>query len=460
MVFSSIALSQTRVIISNAESLMQAVERQTHLNPPRARGKRIAVALAGLFVCLWAMWFAGRDGLSRVLANYAVLAHQPQAASESIRLNSAEPETHLAQATLFEEQDERKAAARELELALACRPQDYVVWLQLAQMRDDLDDAQGALLAAREAVRLAPFYGQPRWELGNLLFRMRQRDEGLKEMRRAAGSDATLLPKLIDLSWGAYAGDAKAVENLINPQTDSERLELSSYLIKRGEASEAVKLFRSMGLLTEEQRRTLLTSFLNARRFPEAFEVWSSKNRANERPVKERLGALIDGGFEGEIALDDPGFGWQTTPGLSSIHLSQNPSRTHGGSYSLEVDFNGDLPPSTRVISQLVLIEPGASYRLNFSAATNELKSGGQPLITISDATEATAPLLGQTKPFPVGSSGWQDYSIEFTIPKTASAILIGLQRQTCTTSPCPIFGSLWLDDFSLQKLPHDMEKK
>jgi hypothetical protein len=49
-------------------------------------------------------------------------------------------------------------------------------------------------------------------------------------------------------------------------------------------------------------------------------------------------------------------------------------------------------------------------------------------------------------------TDGWLDYTTDFDVPAGSSAIEIRLQRQSCTTNPCPIFGVLWLDKFSLQK--------
>jgi hypothetical protein len=61
--------------------------------------------------------------------------------------------------------------------------------------------------------------------------------------------------------------------------------------------------------------------------------------------------------------------------------------------------------------------------------------------------------MLGQSEPFPKVTDGWREYTIDFESEQAASAAQIALQRQACNSSPCPIFGRLWLDKFSLQKL-------
>jgi hypothetical protein len=61
--------------------------------------------------------------------------------------------------------------------------------------------------------------------------------------------------------------------------------------------------------------------------------------------------------------------------------------------------------------------------------------------------------ILGQTNAFPKAVNNWQYYSIDCNSKATTRAILISLQRERCSESPCPIFGRLWLDNFSLNKL-------
>jgi len=61
--------------------------------------------------------------------------------------------------------------------------------------------------------------------------------------------------------------------------------------------------------------------------------------------------------------------------------------------------------------------------------------------------------VLAESKTLPQGTAAWQGYEAEFaTTPKT-EAVLVSLRRQNCDANPCPMFGRVWLDDFSLRKL-------
>jgi hypothetical protein len=118
----------------------------------------------------------------------------------------------------------------------------------------------------------------------------------------------------------------------------------------------------------------------------------------------------------------------------------------------LRFEFKGEIKPGTSLISQLVLVAPGTRYRLNFAARTQELVSGGLPVIAVFEAG-AKDKSLAQTKPLPQGTNGWQNFTLEFAAPSGAQAINIALQREGCKSRTCPMFGRLWLDNFSLEKL-------
>src|SRR6185503_14686106 len=116
------------------------------------------------------------------------------------------------------------------------------------------------------------------------------------------------------------------------------------------------------------------------------------------------------------------------------------------GRSSLKVEFAGGSDPLSPLLSELVLVEPGAHYQLRFAARSEGIVSGSLPLIVLIDADADKR--LGQSDQFPT-TGPWREYTIDFASSQAASAILITLQRQPCGSSTCPIFGRLWLDAFS-----------
>ncbi len=244
----------------------------------------------------------------------------------------------------------------------------------------------------------------------------------------------------------------------------SARLALARFFAAHGRTEESLKLFGAAGAVSGKDRRALLSTLLAKKEFTEAYQVWSggrdsSGSRSDEiehtpRRSSDAPAGLIDGSFEREIRLDDPGFGWQLTRNLQAVRVSLDGTEPRAGARSLRVDFSGASHPTKYFLSQLVLVEAGARYRLSFAARTRDVMTGGAPLVIVMDASSADAPrLLAQSPLLPQGTSGWQNFTVEFDAPQTSSAVRIILQRQRCTgAAACPIFGSVWFDAISLAR--------
>ena len=362
------------------------------------------------------------------------------------------PESHYVRARLLFDQGRLAEAVTEYERATALRPHDYVLWMELGLARDQFNDTDGAIVAFKESVRLAPFYAQPRWQLGNTLYRAGRIDEAFQELSRAAASDPKLLPQTLDLAWAAFDGDAQAVERAIQPATEPAHLALARYFARRGKTSEAIAQFRAAGDVSNEERRGLLTELLTARRFVEAYEVWSSYHREEVDQSSKGEAAIINGGFESTVSLNDPGFGWQLPTGLQAVEAAQDAAEPHGGALCLRLVWNGDSPTLSTIISQLVLVEPNTRYQLRFAARTEKIVSAGLPQIAVIDASSNDGRALADALRLPPATSGWQDYALEFTTTGETRAVQITIRRENCSMSPCPIFGRAWLDDFSISK--------
>jgi hypothetical protein len=342
-------------------------------------------------------------------------------------------------------------ATKEFENAVALRPSDYVLWLDLGKAREQIGDQENALAALKEAARLAPYYARPRWDTGQLLLRAGRRDEAFDELRRAIASRPALLQEVIDLAWKSYGGDVWAVQRAIQPQTTQDRLVLATFIARQGKMDEAMQLFRAAGAIPDTARLAFLSELLDAKRFKEAYEVWSIGSKQTESGGG--LDTITDGSFENQIAPDDPGFGWQIALGVPEISVSLDADRPRTGTHSLQLRFSGNAQASTQILKQLVLVSPLTRYRLSFATRAEKLVTGGPPFVFITDVSSKDESALAQSLPLPTETTGWRDYTVEFTTKDTTSAVEIGVQRQNCTTDPCPIFGSIWFDAFSLQKL-------
>ena len=410
----------------------------------------MALVVAGISLSIFCLLMAARAGFSRLYSNYALNVVRMDVADAAVALSPSDPESHLARAILLKGESRLDEAILEYEQSAALRPKDYVLWLELGIARDQAEDEEGAISAFKEAIALAPSYAEPRWQLGNVLLRGGRMDEGFQEMRRAAESNHSFLPQLIDLAWNLYRADVSSVEQAIKPQTDASRLALARFAARQGKAADGARIFRAIENISEEDRRAFLNDLLAAKEFNIAHEVWLS---GAGRDASHSETGFTDGGFEGQIKLDEPGFGWQIDKNPQALKLSLDTAQPHNGSKSLRLDWSGDSNPASNIIMQTVLVEPNARYRLRFASRSEELVTGGLPLLVVLDANARDATPLAGSDALSEKSAPWQERSFEFVTGKETRAVLVALRRQSCSGGPCPIFGRLWLDDFSLQKL-------
>lgn len=438
----------------HSQNFPSSEPRQSSIPTTHGRqGTHYAIFILGLLTCCWAIWNSGREGISTLLSSYASTINQLEAADKAARLSPSSSDAHYVRARLLSQRDQLAEAIKAYERAASLRPHDYVLVLELGRARDQANDVEGAVAAFRESVRLAPFYAQPHWQLGNTLLRSGRRDEALVELRGAATSDPKLLPAAINLAWAVFNGDPRAVEQAIQPQTEAAHMALASFFARHGRPSEATAHFLAAGGVSNEQRRALLTELLAAKNFSEAYLIWSSGRKTNDEGSPRGLAAIANGGFEGPIPLDDPGFGWQLANTLEAARVSLDENQPHAGAHSLRLDWKGNSDPAKAVISQLVLVEPKTRYRLSFAARTQDLLTIGLPLVTVIDASDKEESVLVQSNALPGGTTGWQDYATEFTTVETTGAVVIRLRRENCATPQCAILGNLWLDDFLLTRL-------
>ncbi len=417
---------------------------------PRRSPATYVGAVITLLICLFAGWQSARAGYASLLAEDA-LGHAKldlclRWAQEAVRLSPEDPEAYLARGAVLFKLGRTGEALPDYETAALLRPRDYL-WQRLGYAHYLAGDLKGSVAPFREAVRRAPYYAQPRLMLGNSLLEEGDTSEAYEDLRRAVESNPSLLGTVIERVAEARGDRPETVEEVLRPQALAPplRLAMAHYFVAGGNVGEAMRLYR-MGGVPEDLRRDFLVDLIVAKKYREAYEVWSQGRPAT-------AGGVTNGGFEERITGDEPGFGWQLPQGRGGFTVSLDRSQAHSGSQSLRVEFGGDVDPSVRTLSQLLPVEPGARYRLTFSARSQELVSGGLPYLVVADASGGEPRPLKESPPLQQGTTGWTDYNVEFVAPNSTTAVLISLQRRGCNGQPCPIFGQLWLDDFTLTKL-------
>ena len=379
-----------------------------------------------------------------MFTRYALIANSVPAADEAVALSPSAPEAHRARATVLNRLQKPAEAATSLEIASGLRYRDDYLWIELGNTREELGNTESALAALDQAVHWAPYYAHTHWQRGNLLLRMGRTSDAFAELRKAAEANSTYAPNLIDLAWGISKADIQTTESLLNINDDTKRLALIRFLARKGKGSEVVDQIRSLTTPLSTENRTELARLL--------FAGGSFAEAATLANMAEA--SILNGRFEEPLVVNESGFGWIIAPELKS-RLAIDVSEKLGGARSLQINLDGTWAPETTLLSQTFIVKPGIDYRLSFGVSTKDLVTGGPPVLTVVDAKNNR--LLGKPVNFPTGTTPWVRHGVEFMA--TTPAVVVRLQRSNCDSSPCPIFGTLWLDEFYIEQTPGPVDR-
>jgi tetratricopeptide (TPR) repeat protein len=420
----------------------------------RLNGLTRWLVLLPLILAALGGWFSIRWLAGSVIAEVASTSETPDMglARMAARWAPDDPFVHWRLAELTQRDFTAaniQEAVREYQMAVARSPNDFRFWTELGRALDAAGDRPAAEKALKRAVELAPNYYFPRWTYGNVLLRSGNNAEAFPQLFRAAEAHEPLWPQVLNLAWQAYDGDVDriATEACREPRV---RVVFAAYLIGVKRADDALRLWKTMS--SDDRRRAmegaraLRKAFLDAGHFRAAFEVDRDIDApGNGLPVTE---TVANGGFEEPITIPiTQPFGWTLGSNVQAkLSIGNEP---HSGRRSLEVVLSATNKLDRINVTQLIAVEPNTQYRLEFYARTDKLSSASTPVVAVADG--ATGLALGSSTPLPTGTHDWARIAFDFKTQKS-DGIIIVIGRPPCTVGEiCPIFGTIWYDDFNLQ---------
>lgn len=407
---------------------------------------RLAAGLAA-GCCLALSWLNFSDHLSGSLA---VGAGDEVAAVSSVKSNPFNPEAHNSLARILSSQGRGAEAVDAYRAALSLRPSDPFLWMQFADCLEASGQNGAAESAYRNAVAAAPHYGQTRAKLGEHLLWVGRRDEAFAEFRKAASASPDLAPAITALAVDEFGGDVAAVAAALEPSSEGEWVRLTNAFLAQGKHAAAGEVVARAGQgLGPGARRELVRSFVGKKLFAEAYVIWRAGVRGGGAAGP---GAIENAGFEAEVDPEEVGFGWRLALKNERARAGIAAPARAADTAGLVLKFNGNSEPGQPLASQLVVVEPGGSYSLRFRYRTEDLVTGGPPVVSVTDAADGR--LLAKTAPLGAGGSGegWSEISLQFNASRSG-ALLINISRGGCPSSPCPAYGRAFFDDFELRKI-------
>lgn len=340
----------------------------------------------------------------------------------------------------------------EYEKAVSLSPNDYRFWTALGVAYEQSGNPDKGEAALKRAVSLAPSYAQPHWFLGNLLLRRERYEEAFAELRLASDANEEFRPQLFTMNRAIYGSDFESLIKSVGDRA-STRAEFALYLLKQKRFDDALRIW---SMFSENDKaankaagESIITTLIASERYYEAMNVWNGvAPTPQSRAVVDQL---FDGGFEQLTNYgNDMVFAWQVK-GAQQLQIGVDPSVAHSGTRSLRLVFQVRTKLSSVHASQLVPVSQDTQFDFEFYRKSQKLESGSTPLVQVTNAADGS--ILATSDGAPTGSSDWQRVSLSFKTPPKSEAVVVSIVRNPCLdTDICPIFGTLWYDDFSFTR--------
>lgn len=363
--------------------------------------------------------------------------------SASGRLAAAfffDAEHHAATADLYLAEGNRTAAAEALGQAVFYQPKDHTLWLKLAVL-ESAADHRAAENAFRNAVRLAPFYGEPRFAFGKFLIETGRGAEGMSELATVFHNDTRFADAALEIIRENTDLDVFKTHALLQPLTDREKARLALFLLKKKDYDALAELWCA-GALMADLQNYLVSRLLENKRYHAAWRIFQSA--CGEAVVTSD--PFIDGGFEAGELRRGQGFGWRVGEQIKPENLFFDEERFSMGKQSLRFTLEGE---SEMLISQIVAVEENTAYDFSFSYLAREFDFENTPLLQVILRRTASEHKIREI-PLATDRRHWITERLRISTGDQTRALEIRLTGKSCGQQICPLFGKLWLDDFNL----------
>ena len=417
---------------------------------------RVVLILLLLVAGVWS-YYVVRWYLGNTLAEYFnTETNSIEAAQRAASMAPGDPLTHwrmgqVQQRVLSLEQQAQAIA--EYEKAVSLSPNDYRYWTSLGTAYEQVGEVAKAEHALRRAVALAPSYAYPRWFLGNLLVRNARYDEAFAELRLAGKAEPEMQPQLFNLIWAVYGDDPEAIKKALG-ESSAARAQFAVYLIGMKKLDEGLKFWNELSIAERRANlasgESIIQTLKNEYRYHDALKVWN--DIANDS-LRTEVGRIFDSSFEeaGTYGSNAP-FGWQVRS-APQVQIDIDANNSQKGGRSLRLIFQVRQNASLIQVYQLVPVEPQTEYEFEGYVSTEGLESGSTPQIDVVDPTDEKT--MVSSPMAPRATNNWNRVNFTFKTGEKMEAVILKVRRSSCVneqTPICPIFGTVWYDNFSIKR--------
>jgi hypothetical protein len=348
----------------------------------------------------------------------------------------------LGMHTWLQQQQPRRAA----EFFRQAVSQDVLfldAWLRLAETQATQGNEEKAKAILTYTADLTEQVVRWKWEQ-MLLARELGMQSRLYRNTNYLLSRKLLVQDSLQLLHTHLGGNTSAVVAVLEPANLSAYLD---WLMRWGMTEESLMVWQAMTAIAEPDKEIALryAHFLvNHKRVTPSVDIW--------RQYTGRTG-LTNPGFESR--LTGQGFDWRHWGEKDgSWELKRVYSEAAGGQYALKIKFHGQENVSFHHLYQIFAVNPQEKYRLTYAWKSRGISTDEGPFVEIFSYDMQG---LYRAGPMITGSNGWHEESIAFEIPENIWAAVVRLRRRASMRFDSKIQGTVWLDNFRLEKTTNQL---
>ena len=412
--------------------------------------------ILGLVLTALGSWFVVRWYMGNTFAEFLNPEENGlQMGRRAVALAPNDPLTHWRLGEVVHQKlppDQVAQVVDEYEKAVSLSPNDYRFWMDLGPALEQSGEFDRAEKALRRAVDLAPSYASPHWYLGNFLVRAGKYEEAFNELRLASDAAPEFRSQLFNLAWEVYKEDFDSLKVAVGTRA-AARAEFVQYLLGRQRIEDGISLWKTLSDTEKRENlaagESIVSTLVAAKRYHQAADILNDLVPTPAQRVV--MGQVQNGGLEENLASQPATvFGWQVKS-LSQAQIGIDPNKAHSGGRSLRIVFQVPLRIDSLNLSQLVLVEPDKQYEFQFYVMTEKLQTGATPFVEIVDTMDGS--VVAASPATANGNSDWQLLTMNFKTGAKTEAAIIRINRGSCGQDQvCPIFGTVWYDDFNLKR--------
>jgi len=336
-------------------------------------------------------------------------------------------------------QNDHKAAANFFRRAINQNVLFLDAWLRLAEVEAGAGRQQVARDILAFTTGLTKNVYRWKWQQMLLARELGEQDIFFQNINYLLSHDI-LQQDALQLLHSYFGGDAVAAAAVLELEHWGSYLR---WLMYWGMTDKTLTLWQRLigkGAPNEEMALQYAHFLLQKKRIAESRAIWCNYMGDNR---------ITNPGFEKEIS--GRGFDWRlSNERTENWEINRVTDHRYEGNYSLRIDFKGRENISFHHVSQIIAAEPFDQFRLSYAWKSQEITTDQGLFVEVYSYDKKG---LYQAGPIMVGTNDWRWAFIEFALPKASRAAVIRIRRRPSDRFDNKISGTVWLDDFKLERL-------